>query len=180
MIQMVVRVIMGSQSDAERTNELLTILKRLEIPYNVSVASCHRNEAELVQFVLSLKEQIIVFIGGMSLAAPGIIRSIYTANKVMTKIIFGIPLDVAARSAIEDLPAGTPVTTCGLNTAGFRHSLTNSALAIGHIFAVSGNGSVTQHLSEWYDEQQKEKPLVESVGLVYGLIPIPKKEGEKR
>lgn len=180
MLQLVVRIIMGSMSDAERANELLAILKQLEIPYNVSIASCHRNEAELAKFVLSLKEQIIVFIGGMSLAAPGIIRSIYTANKVMTKIVFGIPLDVAARSAIEDLPAGTPVSTCGLNTAGFRHSLVNSALNIGHIVAVAGNELVSKQLSAWYGEQQKEKPLIESVELVHGLIPIPKEEEKKR
>jgi len=180
MLQLAIRIIMGSRSDAKRTNELLAILMRLGIPYNVSIASCHRNEAELKRFILSISEQIVVFIGGMSLAAPGIIRAIYIAAKVMKKIVFGIPLDAAACSAIEDLPAGTPVITCGLNTVSVSHSITNSALSIGHIVAVSGNEPVSNQLSAWYDEQQKKKPLIEAVELVHGLIQIPKEEEKKR
>lgn len=175
-----VRIIMGSQSDEEQTNKLLAVLKEINVPYCVSIASCHRNQNELKDFILWLESNIIVFIGGMSLAAPGIIRAILVAAERFAKIVFAIPLDAAARSAIEDLPAGTPVITCGLNTVSVSHSITNSALAIGHICAVLGKKASATGLGRRYAKQKKNKPIITDVKLVDGLIPIPKEEEKKR
>jgi hypothetical protein len=113
----------------------------------------------------------------MSLAAPGIIRSWLISLNRHDRIVFGIPLDAAARSAIEDLPLGCPVITCGLNTVSVSHSIVNSALAIAHIIAATGwdSGRVTQ----WYAENKSKKQLKHEIELdEKGLIPI-KKEGKQ-
>jgi len=167
---------MGSPNDAEPANKFLKALRDLNVPYGVSNASCHRNQDEFEKFILWLEADIIVFIGGMSLAAPGFIRAILVAAKRFARLVFAIPLDAAARSAIEDLPAGTPVITCGLNTVSVSHSITNSALAVGHIYALLGSEGAITGLGRWYANQRKEKPIVTDVELVDGLIPILKEK----
>lgn len=170
-----VRVIQGSMSDSEHTNKLLKVLGEVGVSYRVSVASCHRNlgdhRGDLGPFIESIDEEIIVFIGGMSLAAPGIIRSWLVGIRRYNRIVFGIPLDEAARSAIEDLPLGCPVITCGLNTVSVSHSITNSALAIAHLVKTAVGG--VSDLDKWYVGNKLKKPLKETVELdENGLIPI--------
>jgi phosphoribosylcarboxyaminoimidazole (NCAIR) mutase len=170
-----VRVIVGSESDAEKANIFLRVLKVTGIGYSVSVASCHRNAGELEMFVRNIDEKLIVFIGGMSLAAPGFIMSMLIWMERVGQIVFAVPLDVAARSAIEDLPVGTPVITCGLNTVSVTHSITNSALAVAHIASLDEQFK-NPDLVQWYRDNRAKKPLKEKVELdENGLIPISKK-----
>lgn len=176
-----VRVIQGSMSDSEQTNKLLREFKKLGVPYQVSVASCHRNIGddpdELGPFIEEIDEELIAFIGGMSLAAPGIIRSWLISISRHAKIVFGIPLDAAARSAIEDLPMGCPVITCGLNTVSVTHSIINSALAIAHMICVAGDIVDDVKLLKWYDDNKENKPLRRTVMLdEKGLITIEAKK----
>jgi phosphoribosylcarboxyaminoimidazole (NCAIR) mutase len=169
------RIFEGSTSDGAKTNKVLAVLKKIGVTYGVSIASCHRNMDGLPDFVESIHEKIIVFIGSMSLAAPGVIRAILTAAKRADCVVMGIPLDEAARSALEDLPPGVPVIACGLNTSDVNAGLVNAALNIGHIVAMT-QSSVKQGLLDWYEENKKKKPLVSSVKLVDGLIPIEEKK----
>lgn len=171
------RLILGSESDIENGNKFLAIFEKLHASYSVSIASCHRNKGEFDEFILSIEEPIIVFLGGMSIAAPGIIRAILIAADKMKKVVFAVPTDIVARSAIEDLPAGTPVMTCGLNTISASHSIINSALSIGHILATFiPDHHAAGYLGIWYDQNKKEKPLIPCVNLVGGLIPAPEKK----
>lgn len=174
-----VRVLQGSASDGKFTNILLGLLGLLGVSYRVSTASCHRNDDKLRGFISGIEEDIIVFIGGMSLAAPGIIRAnLITAIKPRT-LVFAIPLDLAARSAIEDLPVGMPIITGGLNTVDVKHSIRNSALSLAQLVAAKNNNhDITRKLIEWFENNKTNKPLVENVELdKNGLIPI--KEGQK-
>jgi phosphoribosylcarboxyaminoimidazole (NCAIR) mutase len=174
-----VHVILGSESDNAYGNILLPIFLEMGVTYGVSYASCHRHNGILSPTVRGIEEDIIVFLGGMSLAAPGIIRSILTTSGIFDKVVFGIPTDASARSAIEDLPEGTPVQTCGLNTVSVTHSIKNSGLAIVHMIATfRKEGTIIEKLAKWYYDFVVRKPFVSEVKLVNGLIPIPEKKKE--
>lgn len=129
-----IKFILGSETDAKDANELLKIWERLGIETEVSIGSCHwhtgDDKAGFEKFIKEIREKIIVFIGGMSLAAPGIIEAINKVNNQSDKIVFAVPTDQAARSAIEDVPKGTALLTSGLNTISLKHSLFNSAVAV--------------------------------------------------
>lgn len=170
-----VRLILGSPNDAKHGNTFIEILKKINVPYKVSFASCHRNAGELDAFVKSIKEKIIAFEGGMSLAAPGIIRSLLTAAGIVNKIVWAVPTDEAARSAIEDLPEGTPVMTAGLNTVSLNHGIKNNALCIGHLIAtMNDDHDVISGLENYYSALKAKKPLVPEVELnSSGLISLP-------
>lgn len=173
-----VQVILGSKSDRKMANIFLAVLKELEIPYVVSIASCHWSAGEeytgFTHNVSSMK--IFALIGGMSFAAPGMF-SATLRNLGYCRIIFGIPLDKSARSAIEELPAGTPVLTCGLNQTDVKASIINAALAIAGILS-EDDLALKNRLGEWYLRKRKEKGIIYDVELQDGLIPDPEKKKE--
>jgi phosphoribosylcarboxyaminoimidazole (NCAIR) mutase len=173
-----VRLVLGSKTDAENANKILAIWKEIGLSYKVSSASCHRHGGgDFAKFVLSIKEPFIAFIGGMSLAAPGLIEVVKKKALQARYIVFAIPTDKAARSAVEDLPAITAIITSGLNTVSLSHSLKNSAVAIAKLcFLVSEDESIIDGLFKLYKKEELDKPLEEEIELVDGLIPIKKKE----
>lgn len=175
-----VRILLGSESDAKSANIILNILKRVGVTYRVSIISCHRHAGVIFNgFIADIEESIIVFIGGMSLAAPGLIESFLRNTEVFNRIVFAIPTDNAARSAIEDLPMGTAIITSGLNEVSLTHSLSNSALAIAKL-SMMINGDSTVTLRDYYRELGKSKPLIEKFILEDGLIPIKEKKIDTR
>lgn len=165
-----VRILLGSISDNDNANVILEILHDTGITCAASVVSCHRNAGEeFNDFVLNIKENIIVFIGGMSLAAPGLIESILRNNGRFDQIVFAVPTDKAARSAIEDLPMGTAIITSGLNEISLKHSLANSALSIAKMALMLSSEPATK-LADFYKKLNRKKQLVEDLNLEGGKI----------
>lgn len=167
-------LILGSKTDGQNANVVLKIWGTLGITYRVAIASCHRHGGgEFEKFINGLEKNIIVFIGGMSLAAPGLIETLNKGAKKIDILVFAIPTDKAARSAIENLPAGTAIITSGLNTISLTHSLKNNALAIAKLIAMLKKEGVFTHLKRFYEIMNGEKPLTSEVKLnKNGLIPI--------
>jgi len=124
-------ILMGSWSDDAATEKLIAILDQLEVTYRSAVCSCHWNDGEkFKKFVLSIKEWIIAVIGGCSLQAPAMVETNNKLNQMAYKIVVGIPLDMAAESAIEDVPRGVAIVTPGLNKQGVDHGIINGAIII--------------------------------------------------
>lgn len=171
-------VVLGSETDAEKANIMLAVMKKLGLTYRVDILSCHRNIDEFGAFVDSINAKVVVYVGGMAFAAPGILEACLVKTDRLGFVPFAVPLDVAARSAIEDLPMGSAVITCGLNTISLRHSLTNSALAVARLVSTYGNDVVRECLRQWYTDQAKEKRWQPNIELtVDGLIPVKEKKG---
>lgn len=166
-----VRLILGSLTDQEKANIVLKVWKELDIRYQVSIASCHWHAGHnFGSFILNIPEKIICYLGGMEFAAPGLASALLRNAKNFGKIVISFPTDIAARSASENLPIGTPLLTCGLNEVSLKHSLTNGALAVAQLVAFN-NDEVKLKLGTWYGEKAKEKKLIEEVDLTDGLIP---------
>jgi len=175
-----IRFILGSKTDRPNANVMLAIWHILSIRAHVSIVSCHWHVGDedlgFEAFVKSIPERLIVFIGGMSLAAPGIIETINKVSGYSDKIVFAVPTDKAARSAIEDLPMGTALLTSGLNTISLKHSLVNSAIAVAKLANLmvppGERRQVAQfELKEYLSAMKEEKAIVPKVELVDGLIP---------
>ena len=170
-----VRLILGSPTDAPNGNLIIPIFQAAKIRYDVSFASCHRDAGEdFNTFVNSIDEKIIAFLGGMELAAPGCIASMLRNSQDFNKIVFAIPTDKAARSAIENLPEGTAVITCGLNETSPKHSIKNSGLAIAQMAYMLGHRmEIRDGLIGYYEDLRAKKPLIYRVELeANGLIPV--------
>jgi 5-(carboxyamino)imidazole ribonucleotide mutase len=115
-----VGVVMGSKSDEALMQPALDMLKELDIAYEVSVMSAHRNPQKVREYGLSARERgIEVIIAGAGAAAhlPGVLAS-WTILPVI-----GVPLPTSdlkgidAILSITQMPSGVPVASVGIGGA---------------------------------------------------------------
>ncbi len=170
-----VRLILGSDSDWKVANVILGILNEIGIPVRVSIASCHWYTGDgFEEFIRELKEDLIVYVGGMQFAAPGIVETINKVSGQPYKIVLAVPTDKIAQHACEDFPKGTAVFTAGFNSVVLECGIKNSALGVAKLYA--WRYPEFQPALHWFfKEMRTGKALVEEVELVAGLIPEPKK-----
>jgi 5-(carboxyamino)imidazole ribonucleotide mutase len=131
-----VGVIMGSQSDWPTMVAAAELLTQFEIPHECRVVSAHRTPAWLTEYATSAESRgIKVIIAGAGGAAhlPGMVA----AQTVLPTL--GVPIQSKALNGMDSLlsivqmPAGIPVGTLAIGTAGAK----NAALLAARILAVS-------------------------------------------
>ena len=120
-----VGVIMGSKSDAEAMQPTLDILEQFGIDYDVKVISAHRTPEKARQYGLAARSQgieVIIAAAGGAAHLPGVLASWTTLP------IIGVPLasselkGVDALHSIVQMPAGIPVATVAIGTAGAKNA----------------------------------------------------------
>src|SRR5688572_32136112 len=116
-----VGIIMGSSSDWETMRAAAEALDTLAIPYETKVVSAHRTPDLLFEYAAAAQGRgIEVIIAGAGGAAhlPGM-----TASKT-TLPVLGVPVQSKALNGLDSLlaivqmPAGIPVATFAIGTAG--------------------------------------------------------------
>jgi 5-(carboxyamino)imidazole ribonucleotide mutase len=129
-----VGIIMGSQSDWDTMRAAAETLEKLAIPHEVRVVSAHRTPDLLFEYASSARQRgLEVIIAGAGGAAhlPGM-----TASKTSLPVL-GVPVQSKALNGMDSLlsivqmPAGVPVATFAIGTAG----ATNAALSAASILA---------------------------------------------
>lgn len=120
-----VGILMGSQSDLETMGETSKILDELGIPYEMRIVSAHRTPDFMFEYAQSARDRgLEVIIAGAGGAAhlPGM-----TASKTTLPVI-GVPVESRALKGLDSLlsivqmPAGIPVATVAIGTAGARNA----------------------------------------------------------
>lgn len=173
MRENLIRLILGSESDWKTANIILDVLHQLGIYAGVSIASCHWHTGDgLEEFILGIKEELIVYVGGMQFAAPGIAETINKIHGMAHKIILVVPTDKVAMHANQDLPFGTVVFLSGFNSIDPEAGYKNCALAIAKLIAWK-YPEYRPALQSYLDEKRETKPLVPEEKLIDGLIPDP-------
>jgi 5-(carboxyamino)imidazole ribonucleotide mutase len=129
-----VGVVMGSKSDADTVQAGLDILKELGIEYEVNVISAHRTPEKARQYGLSARErglEVIIAAAGGAAHLPGVLASWTTLP------VIGVPLSgtdlkgIDALYAIVQMPAGIPVATVAIGTAGMKNAAFLAAEILG-------------------------------------------------
>jgi 5-(carboxyamino)imidazole ribonucleotide mutase len=116
-----VGIIMGSASDLSVMNEAAEFLKKLQIPYEITIVSAHRTPERMFDYAKNAHAKgIKVIIAGAGGAAhlPGMVASL-TALPVI-----GVPVKSSnsidgwdSILSILQMPNGVPVATVALNAA---------------------------------------------------------------
>ena len=129
-----VSIIMGSDSDLPTMSAAADFLKKLEIPFELTIVSAHRTPDRLMEFgVNAHKRGIKVVIAGAGGAAhlPGMVASITPLP------VIGVP--IKSRNSIDgwdsvlsilQMPSGIPVATVALNGAKNAGILAASILGV--------------------------------------------------
>lgn len=130
-----VGVIMGSQSDWETMKSAVEVLEQLAVPHEVKIVSAHRTPDRLFEYAGSARERgIEVIIAGAGGAAhlPGMV-----AAKTSLPVL-GVPVQSRALSGLDSLlsiaqmPAGIPVGTLAIGTAGAANAGLLAAAILGN------------------------------------------------
>ena len=129
-----VAVVMGSKSDAEAMQPALDVLKELSIDYEVNVISAHRTPEKARQYGLAARSkgvEVIIAAAGGAAHLPGVLASWTTLP------VIGVPLaaselkGVDALYSIVQMPAGIPVATMAIGTAGAKNAAYLAAEILG-------------------------------------------------
>ncbi len=131
----VVAVVMGSASDWETMRHAIELLDELAVPHEHRIVSAHRTPELMAQFAKSAAGRgLRVIIAGAGGAAhlPGMIAA-HTWLPVL-----GVPVQSKALNGVDSLlsiaqmPAGVPVGTLAIGTAG----ATNAGILAASIIAL--------------------------------------------
>jgi 5-(carboxyamino)imidazole ribonucleotide mutase len=129
-----VAVVMGSKSDTEAMLPTQEVLDGLGISYEVKVISAHRTPEKAREYGLSARSQgieVIIAAAGGAAHLPGVLASWTTLP------VIGVPLatseleGVDALYSIVQMPAGIPVATVAVGTAGAKNAAYLAAEILG-------------------------------------------------
>ena len=146
-----VGIIMGSRSDWETMRHAAEMLDALEVAYETKVVSAHRTPDRLYDYAKGAAERglkIIIAGAGGAAHLPGMAAS-------MTRLpVLGVPVQSKALSGLDSLlsivqmPAGVPVATLAIGTAGAA----NAGLLAASILALSDE-ALGERLEAWRQRQ---------------------------
>jgi phosphoribosylamine---glycine ligase len=139
-----VLILMGSDSDAPIMQAAVDLLRELEIPCEMTVASAHRSPARVMRLVEEAPGRgVKVFIVGAGAAAH--LAGVVAAHTALP--VIGVPIDSSALKGLDALlstvqmPPGVPVATVSIGKPG----ATNAAVLAAQILSL-GDEAVRDRL----------------------------------
>jgi 5-(carboxyamino)imidazole ribonucleotide mutase len=137
MVNPLVSIIMGSDSDLPVMNQAAEILISFGVPYEITIVSAHRTPKRLFEFSENAhKRGIEVIIAGAGGAAhlPGMVAAISPLP------VIGVPIKSSnsidgwdSILSILQMPGGVPVATVALNGAKNAGLLAVQILSVGEV-----------------------------------------------
>ncbi len=131
-----VGIVMGSDSDLDIMKETAAILKKFQIPYEMTVASAHRSPQRAADFAGSaLDKGLKVIVAGAGHAAH--LAGVLAAHTRLP--VIGVPIDSSCLQGLDALlatvqmPPGIPVATMAIGKSGAR----NAGILAAQIIATS-------------------------------------------
>ncbi len=130
---MLVGIIMGSDSDFGIMEEVVRVMKSLDIPHEVQVVSAHRTPDKMIDYARTARTRgvsVIVAGAGGSAHLPGMVASLTSLP------VIGVPVKTKSLDGIDSylsivqMPAGVPVATVPVNDGSAAGLLAARMLAI--------------------------------------------------
>ena len=147
-------IVMGSLSDKEVMVEAATVLRELDIPYEIGVYSAHRTPARSAKLASEAAGRgVKVLIAGAGAAAH--LAGAFAAHSTLP--VIGVPLAATSLGGMDALlatvqmPAGFPVATVAIGKAGAR----NAAHLAAQILATSDE-AVAERIRAFRAQKAKE------------------------
>ena len=129
-----VGVVIGSKTDEPLIQPALDILQQLNITYELSVLSAHRNPDKVREYASKAGQkgvEVIIAAAGAAAHLPGVLASWTTLP------VIGVPLPTRELKGIDSLysivqmPAGVPVACVGIGTSGAKNAALLAAQMLG-------------------------------------------------
>ncbi|MFH0730549.1 MAG: phosphoribosylamine--glycine ligase [Pseudomonadota bacterium] len=131
-----VSIVMGSDSDLPVMDSAVAILKKFDIPFELTVASAHRTPERAVELAETARDRGIgVLIAGAGHAAH--LAGVLAAHTTLP--VIGVPIDSSCLQGLDALlstvqmPPGVPVATVSIGKSGAH----NAAILAAQILSVA-------------------------------------------
>ena len=145
---MLVRIVMGSSSDAPIAEKATQFLKKFDVNYEVSVISAHRALPDLETLIEKDDAGVYIGIAGKAAHLSGVIAG------MSTKPVIGIPVKSSTLDGLDALlstvqmPKGVPVATVAIDGGE------NAAILAVQILALSEE-KLAQALVDYKEEMRE-------------------------
>lgn len=157
-----ISIVMGSKSDYPVMENCINVLKNFDVKYEVIISSAHRSPERTKDYMVEAeKKGAQVFIAAAGMAAH--LAGALAASTV--KPIIGVPMKGGAMDGMDamlstvQMPAGMPVATVALGSAGAK----NAAYLALQILALQDE-SLSSKLADDRNAQ-KQKVIDDSMGI---------------
>ena len=141
----VIGIIMGSVSDEPTMQKAAAILDQLEIPYDVTVCSAHRNPDRTTEYASTAEAEgrkVIIAGAGLAAALPGVLAAHTTLPIIGVPCASGVLNGLDALYSIVQMPPGVPVACVGIDNAR------NEAVLAAQILSLTDEG-IRDRLKEY-------------------------------
>jgi len=142
---------MGSKSDWATMSDCAVLMNELGIEYHQQVVSAHRTPQLMVDFAKSAESngyEIIIAAAGGAAHLPGMIAALTAVPVIGVPIKSSVLSGVDSLLSIVQMPAGVPVATMSIGTAGAK----NAALYCAAILA-NHDSDIKQALERYRKNQ---------------------------
>ncbi len=115
-----VLVVMGSDSDLEQIVPAVAVLKELDVPFEVTVASAHRSPERVMAIARTAREKgfgVILAAAGGAAHLAGVLAAHTTLPVVAVPIVVGSLGGVDALLSAVQMPGGVPIASVGIGGA---------------------------------------------------------------
>jgi 5-(carboxyamino)imidazole ribonucleotide mutase len=129
-----VGIVIGSKTDEPLIQSALDMLQQLDIKYEFSILSAHRNPEKVREYGAKARErgiEVIIAAAGAAAHLPGTLASWTTLP------VIGVPLPTSELKGVDSLysivqmPAGVPVACVGIGPSGAKNAALLAAQILG-------------------------------------------------
>ena len=129
-----VLIVLGSDSDLPVMEKAFEILKELQIPCKITIASAHRSPGRAIKLASDAeKEGFDAIIAGAGMAAH--LAGVIAAHTIIP--VIGVPINASPLNGLDSLlstvqmPPGVPVATMAIGNSGARNAAFFAAQILG-------------------------------------------------
>jgi len=114
MVETIVSIIAGSESDKDVYEKAEKVLKENNIPYELRIISAHRDPDKLDAYLKSCQSLVYITVAGLSAALPGVVAS--KTDKPVIGVLVSAKLGgLDALLSIVQMPPRVPVACVGID-----------------------------------------------------------------
>ena len=129
-----VGVVIGSKNDRDALQPALDILESMGITHEINVISAHRTPEKARQYAAEARErgiEVLIAAAGLAAHLPGVLASWTTLPVIGVPLAGGDLKGLDSLYAIVQMPAGIPVATVAIGSAGIKNSAYLAAEMLG-------------------------------------------------
>ncbi|MCF4150291.1 5-(carboxyamino)imidazole ribonucleotide mutase [Dethiosulfovibrio sp. F2B] len=126
-------IVLGSASDKAIAKKAGDMLDKLQIPYEVTVASAHRTPEDAAAYAANGEKRglmAIIAVAGLSAALPGVLAAHTSLPVIGVPVSAGTVGGLDALYSVAQMPPGVPVASVGIDGGA------NAALLAARIVAL--------------------------------------------